>query len=98
MGTEHLEEYASFKLRLMMEENDLDYAGLISRLEAIGVIETYKSLNSKVKRGKFSFTFYVQCMQAMGCTELSISDLPYFDPTKNLVQNMSRIAAGQSKE
>ncbi len=38
---------------------------LINKLSKIGVTETLSSIRSKLNRGSFSLTFFLQCMKAL---------------------------------
>jgi hypothetical protein len=45
--------------------------GLASRLQAIGVQQTERSIANKMSRGTFSFAFVLQCLKAIGAESLS---------------------------
>lgn len=45
-----------------MARQNISYKELSRRLEMIGVYEHEKQLMNKVWRGKFAFTFFLQCM------------------------------------
>jgi hypothetical protein len=45
---------------------------LVSRLEAIGVEDNTAALASRLTRGKFSFSFFLQCMHALGVDEVRL--------------------------
>jgi hypothetical protein len=57
---------------------NLTYGKLVLRLAAIGVHETERSIASKLSRGTFPFTFYLQCMKALGYKKAEI-DLERID-------------------
>lgn len=44
---------------------------LVYLLEAIGVEETKTSIDSKISRGTFSAAFFLQCLNAIGCKNIS---------------------------
>ncbi|MEK7433981.1 MAG: DUF6471 domain-containing protein [Cyanobacteriota bacterium] len=43
-------------------------------LRNIGIDETKSSLDSKISRGTFSASFFLQCMTAIGCTKIDIEE------------------------
>lgn len=50
----------------------LGYKGLINRLKAIVMDESCKGIAAKINRGTFSFAFFMQCIKAMGITEVRL--------------------------
>jgi len=48
------------------------YEDVIMALAEIGVYETYKSFTCKLSRGTFQFTFFLQCMEAIGTSPTTI--------------------------
>ena len=50
----------------------VDYQELVRRLQSHGLNETYQSVAAKINRGTFSFTFFLQCMMALGKTEIRL--------------------------
>lgn len=44
---------------------------LVNLLETIGVKETKTSIDSKISRGTFSAAFLLQCLNAIGCKNVS---------------------------
>ncbi len=61
-------------LRAEMTRRGLTYEELSERLAAIGVNDTAVNLRNKVARGRFSATFLVQCLTAMGARGLRLSE------------------------
>jgi hypothetical protein len=57
-----------------MARQSISYKGLSERLEKIGVHESEKQLMNKVARGKFAFSFFLQCMSVMEVNH--VYDLP----------------------
>ncbi|MGA2412219.1 MAG: DUF6471 domain-containing protein [Candidatus Binataceae bacterium] len=58
-----------FKSELV--RNGLTYELLALRLQGMGVRETPGTIANKMARGKFSFVFFLQCMNAMGTDTVS---------------------------
>lgn len=50
----------------------ITYAMLAKRLGAICVVETERSIANKMSRGTFPFTFYLQCLAALGVDQVSV--------------------------
>ena len=66
-GTEEREwqTQASRSLKALMASHGLKYAELVSRLNALGINETYASVANKLSRGTFSHAFFLQCQHAV---------------------------------
>jgi antitoxin component of MazEF toxin-antitoxin module len=50
------------------------YAQLPEKLAAISVVDSERNLNNKISRGGFSGAFMLQCLEAIGCRSLQLSD------------------------
>ncbi len=61
-------------LRAEMARRDMTYEDLAGRLSAIGVDDTAVNLRNKVARGRFSATFLIQCLTAMGLPALRLGE------------------------
>lgn len=61
-------------LKAELARSGVGYKELVSRLDAIGVRESYKGLAAKINRGTFSFAFFVQCMAALGIKTVRFSE------------------------
>jgi Domain of unknown function (DUF6471) len=61
-------------LRAEMTRRGVTYEELSERLAAIGVKDTAVNLRNKVARGRFSATFLVQCLTAMGARILRMEE------------------------
>lgn len=66
--------YLKGLLKAELSRRDVSYHDLATKLKAIGVDETPENLTNKVNRGKFSGIFLVQCLEAIGCKTLRVSD------------------------
>jgi hypothetical protein len=60
-------------IRGEMARQGLTYAQLVERLAAIGVVEDERNLRNKVSRGKFTAGFMLQCLSALGSSQLSLA-------------------------
>jgi hypothetical protein len=61
-------------LRAEMTRRGITYDQLAEKLAAIGVNDTAVNIRNKVARGRFSATFLVQCLTAIGARSLRIGD------------------------
>lgn len=61
-------------LKAELARHGLTYKGLVLRLEAMGVTDQEKAIANRISRGKFPFTFFLQCMYAMGVSEVDLRD------------------------
>jgi hypothetical protein len=61
-------------LRGELKRRNMTYRELAERLAALGVHETERNITNKVSRGGFSAVFFVQCLRAMGCQRIDLSD------------------------
>jgi hypothetical protein len=68
------ENKAKTLLRVEMTKQGLSYKDLQAKLAAIGVVEEEPAIRNKVGRGKFSAAFLLQCLEAIGCEALRLSD------------------------
>lgn len=59
-------------LKAELKRRNVSYKQLAERLEAMGIHETERNINNKISRGGFTATFLVQCLEAIGVTELSL--------------------------
>lgn len=75
-------------LRSEMVKRGITYAELAERLNALGLSETEKNLANKIGRGTFSAALFLQCLYAIGMTELS------FNPRTITIRNKKRFKRG----
>ena len=61
-------------LRAEMTRRGVTYEELSERLAAIGVQDTAVNLRNKIARGRFSATFLIQCLAAIGARALRLSE------------------------
>lgn len=47
---------------------------LAKMLEQIGIEETKSSIDSKISRGTFSASFFLQCLTVIGCEKVEIEE------------------------
>jgi microsomal dipeptidase-like Zn-dependent dipeptidase len=61
-------------LKAELKRRNVTYAQLVDRLAAIGVVDSEPNIRNKLARGKFTAVFLLQCMEAIGCSSLRLSD------------------------
>lgn len=64
--------YAKNLLKAELQRRGITYDLLAIKLKAIGVNESYNSINTKLNRGTFSFVFTLQCLAAVGVKEIHL--------------------------
>jgi hypothetical protein len=69
---EEWNDRATNLLKSEMARAGVSYEELISRLNALGIEESYKGIANKINRGAFSFAFFMQCMKALDITEIRL--------------------------
>jgi hypothetical protein len=72
---EEWEERARRFLKAELKRADVKYAELAERLKTHGFTETEASITNKLKRGKFSATFLLATLAAIGVAAVAIEDL-----------------------
>lgn len=66
---------ASGILKAELKRRNITYEQLVTLLNTINVHETHASILSKMSRGAFQFSFFLQCAAAIGMTNLRLDDL-----------------------
>ena len=59
-------------LKAELKRRNIGYRELAERLTAMGIPQTEKNITVKISRGGFSAVFLVQCLDAIGATEISL--------------------------
>lgn len=72
--TQEYEEKAKNMLKGELKRRGVTYAQLVEKLGALGVQETERNLANKISRGGFTGAFLIQCLDAIGCRSLQLSD------------------------
>ncbi len=72
MADEEWTNLATKVLKGELARAGVNYEELVRRLSEHGIEESYKGVAAKVNRGTFSFVFFMQCMMALGKTEVRI--------------------------
>ena len=59
-------------LKAELKRKGVTYAQLVEKLAAMGITEKEVNVANKLSRGKFSATFMLQCLNALGVTALHL--------------------------
>lgn len=59
-------------LKAELKRKGVTYAQLVERLSGIGIDEKEVNIRNKLSRGKFTAAFMLQCLAALGVTDLRL--------------------------
>ena len=59
-------------LKAELKRKGITYAQLVERLAAIGIDEKEVNVRNKLSRGKFTAAYFIQCLEAIGITSISL--------------------------
>jgi hypothetical protein len=59
-------------LKAELKRKGVTYAQLVEKLAVVGISEKEVNVRNKLSRGKFSAAFLLQCLQAVGSTDLRL--------------------------
>lgn len=59
-------------MKAELKRKGVTYAHLVDKLAAIGVDEKEANIRNKLSRGKFTAAFLLQCLAAVGASELRL--------------------------
>ena len=57
-----------------LKRRGVTYDDLVGKLADIGVMDSEPNIRNKISRGKFTAVFLIQCLEAIGCLSLRLSD------------------------
>lgn len=67
------ESKAANLLKAELKRKGVTYAQLIEKLAEIGISEKEANVRNKLSRGKFTAAFLIQCLAAVGVSDLHLS-------------------------
>lgn len=70
--TVEYEARAKNLLKAELKRKGVTYAQLAEKLGEVGVTENERNLNNKISRGGFSAAFLLQCLAAIGVSDVRI--------------------------
>jgi len=71
-ATVEYETRAKNLLKGELKRRGITYAQLAEKLATVGVTENERNLNNKISRGGFTAAFLLQCLSAIGASELRL--------------------------
>jgi hypothetical protein len=66
------EALAANLLKAELKRKGVTYAQLVEKLAAIGVVDAEVNIRNKLSRGKFTAAFLLQCLTAIGVTDMRL--------------------------
>ena len=70
--------YSNDKVKLLLKselvKRGISNSDLVFLLNEQGLNETQSSITSKISRGSFSASFFLQCLSVIGCTKFELED------------------------
>ena len=67
------EDQAKGLLKSELKRHNVSYAQLVEKLSAIGVVDSEPNVRNKLSRGKFTAVFLLQCLEAIGSSDIRLS-------------------------
>jgi hypothetical protein len=59
-------------LKAELKRRNMGYRELAEKLTAMGIPESERNIANKISRGGFTAVFFLQCLEAIGVTEISL--------------------------
>lgn len=59
-------------LKAELKRRNVTYAELVGKLADIGVMDSEPNIRNKISRGKFTAVFLIQCLTAIGVSDLRL--------------------------
>lgn len=66
------EARAKSLLKAELKRRGVTYSQLVEKLADIGITEAEPNIRNKLSRGRFTATFMLQCLEAIGAKELRL--------------------------
>lgn len=73
MSDAEWQERAKGLLKAELKRRGLGYKELAEKLRNIGVSENDRNIANKLARGGFSAVFFLQCLEAIGCDTIHLT-------------------------
>lgn len=67
-------ETAKALLKAELKRRNVGYRELAEKLTTMGIPETERNIANKISRGGFTAAFFLQCLEAIGCTVLRLGE------------------------
>jgi len=75
MPEEDWNDKAKGLLKSYIKRKNVKYHDLARALNGVGLEENHNSIATKINRGTFSFTFFLQCMHVLGINKINLEEL-----------------------
>lgn len=75
MADQEWQERTKNLLKSELKRKGVSYKQLADKLDAIGVRDSEANIKNKISRGGFTAAFFVQCLKAIGVTNLRLEDV-----------------------
>jgi hypothetical protein len=62
-------------LKAELKRRNLSYADLSEKLAEVGISDNERNISNKIARGTFTAVFFIQCLEAIGCTTIHLGDV-----------------------
>jgi hypothetical protein len=72
--TKAYQDKAKGILRAEIKRRNLNYEDLTQKLADIGVEENARNLSNKIARGAFTAAFFIECLEAIGCQLVRLTE------------------------
>ena len=59
-------------LKAELKRRNVSYLQLVEKLAEIGVMDSEPNVRNKLSRGKFTAVFLIQCLEAIGVSDLRL--------------------------
>jgi hypothetical protein len=59
-------------LKAELKRRNVTYSELVGKLADLGVMDSEPNIRNKISRGKFTAVFFIQCLTAIGATDLRL--------------------------
>ena len=59
-------------LKAELKRRNVTYSELVGKLADLGVMDSEPNIRNKISRGKFTAVFLIQCLEAVGATNLRL--------------------------
>lgn len=70
----HYQDKAKGILKAEIKRRNLNYEDLAKLLATKGIDENARNLSNKISRGGFTAGFFIQCLEAIGCSSVRLEE------------------------
>jgi len=66
------DDWVKGMLKAELKRRNVTYADLVGKLADLGVMDSEPNIRNKISRGKFTAVFLIQCLTAIGASEIRL--------------------------